>query len=452
MIALEKIADTTIVYPGTVATYAFAVTNVGQVPLSAVRIDDPLCTATPILSEANNIGDSNGDGLLDNGESWRFTCAVALTKDTTNVAIAWGTAPWGEEVWATDSVFVDVIAPKITLAKDVSRALVSVGETVNFQIVVGNSGDSPLTNIVVEDGLPACALGILTGDNGNSVLDPAEQWTYTCTMAITTDTINTATVEGYDALNNRWTAADSASVKVMRPAIEILKRTDHAYVYPGEYIHFALDVRNTGNTVLHDVTVTDTLPECVLSSPVGDDGDGQLAIAEVWSYSCSVPVCEGEYFPLPGATQIAVASASSALCGDVTNTGMVTAKDPAGQLVSDEDTVFVDLIRPALQVIKLADKTEISPGEEVNFNIFVKNIGDTELTDVTLTDSLAACTLIGPAGDDGDSALSSDEEWTYICSVVLEEETVNTAQATAKDPRSTIWRDEDSVTIHLCID
>ena len=451
-IALEKRAAATTVYPNTEVAYEFDVTNTGDVPLSAVRVDDPLCSTAPVLAGAGNIGDTDGDGMLDGGESWQFTCNATLTADTTNTATAWGTAPWGEEVWATGSAFVDVIAPQLSLVKTADRTAVAAGEVVNFTIEIANQGDTPLTAIVVEDGLLACALSAPIGDNGNGSLDPGETWRYGCSMAITDDTTNTATVEGYDMLGKRWTASDSASVSVIHSGIDIVKRADRQYVYPGETIRFTLDVRNTGGATLRDVAVTDSLPQCQLAGPVGDDGDGALAAGEVWSYTCGVPVCEGEYFPLPGSVQVAGTTATGSLCTDVTNTGTVTAKDPTGQTVTDQDTVFVDLIRPSIQVIKLADRTDILPGESVRFDIFVKNTGDTTLTDVTLTDSLPACVLSAPTGDDGDNALAPGEEWAYTCSAAIEVDTINTARATAKDPRGTAWWDEDSVTVYVCVD
>ncbi|MCB9123707.1 MAG: DUF11 domain-containing protein [Caldilineaceae bacterium] len=451
-IALEKQAGATIVYPNTEVAYAFAVTNAGDVPLSAVRVDDPLCTTAPVLNGAANIGDTDSDGWLDVGEIWQFTCTATLSADTTNTATAWGTAPWGEEVWATNSAFVDVIAPQLSLVKTADRSEVVAGETVTFRIEVANQGDTPLTNVVVDDGLPACALSAPAGDDGNGALDPGETWVYTCAMAITADTTNTATGEGLDVLGNRWTASDSATVTVIRPGIDIVKRADRQFVYPGETIQFTLDVRNTGSAPLYEVVVTDSLPQCQLAGPSGDDGDGVLATGEVWSYTCAVPVCEGEYFPLPDAVHLAGSPAVGGLCSDVTNTGAVTAKNPSGQPVSDEDTVFVDLIRPAIQVIKLADRTDIWPGETVTFDIYVKNVGDTTLTDITLTDSLPACVLSAPTGDDGDAALAPGEEWAYTCSAAIEVDTVNTARATGKDPRGTVWWDEDSVAIYVCID
>lgn len=186
-IALEKQAGAAIVYPNTEVAYAFAVTNAGDVPLAAVRVDDPLCATAPVLSGAANIGDTDSDGWLDVGEVWQFTCTAMLTADTTNTATAWGTASWDEAVWAADSAFVDVIAPQLSLVKTADRTAAAAGEVVNFALNVRNTGDSALNNIFVTDSLEQCHLSSPSGDNGNGVLDVAEAWNYTCSIVMCVD-------------------------------------------------------------------------------------------------------------------------------------------------------------------------------------------------------------------------------------------------------------------------
>ncbi len=186
-IALEKSAQATVVYPNTEVAYTFAVSNAGDVPLSAVRVDDPLCTTQPVLNGAVNTGDTDGDGWLDVGEIWQFTCVAMLVADTTNTATAWGTAPWNEAVSATDSAFVDVIAPQLSLIKTADRSEVPAGEVVNFVLNVRNTGDSVLGNIFVTDSLEQCELSSPTGDDGNGLLDPAEAWRYTCSVVMCVD-------------------------------------------------------------------------------------------------------------------------------------------------------------------------------------------------------------------------------------------------------------------------
>ena len=106
------------VLPGGTATYTYAVSNTGNVPLAGVRgsITDDKCSPVSYVS-----GDLNDNGLLDaaeNGsaaETWIFTCSTILTEDTTNVVTVDGTpvlpdgTPIGDPVSASDEATVEVI-------------------------------------------------------------------------------------------------------------------------------------------------------------------------------------------------------------------------------------------------------------------------------------------------------------------------------------------------------
>ena len=576
-ILLEKSASASTIYPNSVVTYTFLASNTGQVPLKQVHIDDDRCVVAATTSGEFNAGDSNQNDWLDVGETWAFACTSTLAQDTTNTATAWAEASWGESVWSTDSAVVDVIAPLITLEKSADRVLVNPGETVTYRIVVRNAGDSALHDVAVDEGLEACELVGPTGDDGNNALDPGEAWSYTCSMIITADTVNVATVTGYDTLGNPWNADDRAKVEVYTPAIQLIKVADRAFVYPDEEIGFTVKVRNTGNTPLSDVNVADSLPQCVLTGPTGDDGDGKLAAGEEWTYACKLTVCPGQplntgsssvggsavegdsvtgwdivgadavvapacttpqptlvgpsfgscwsptrrlfeltvvnkapmpayigydiyrvwnsfrnlgrfdvgqrsvftvtqegtlrkYISADGRTNWLQLGGTHTLniaghlahgyicpetvtippiCGDVTNRAEVTAKDGAGTVVRDSDTAFVDLIHPGIDVTKVVDKNEIQPGEQVNFTINVKNTGDIALTNVTVEDSLPACNLVGPAGDNANGILDPLENWVYTCDVAPVDDVTNTARVTGYDPRGTAWSDEDSATVDV---
>jgi uncharacterized repeat protein (TIGR01451 family) len=198
--------------------------------------------------------------------------------------------------------------------------------------------------------------------------------------------------------------------------------------------------------------MSDALPACRLTGPVGDDGDNRLAVGETWTYTCQIAFCSDPHFALPGATPQTASSDLPTVCTDITNTATVTAEDPTGQPVSDTDSAAVELIKPGLRVTKLADTTYVDPGELVNFSIYVLNTGDTPLMDVVLTDSLPGCVVSGPVGDNGDNVLAPAEEWLYTCATSVQVDTVNTARGEAKDLRGTTWWDEDSVLITVCLE
>lgn len=68
-------------------TYTKKVTNPGTVALSNVRVVDDKCAPLQYIS-----GDTNGDSMLQNSETWTYTCRMNLTQTTTNTATASGDA------------------------------------------------------------------------------------------------------------------------------------------------------------------------------------------------------------------------------------------------------------------------------------------------------------------------------------------------------------------------
>jgi uncharacterized repeat protein (TIGR01451 family) len=274
-------------------------------------------------------------------------------------------------------------------------------------------------------------------------------------MAPNASVTNVARASGRDPLGNLWTDEDSAAVEVIRPALELVKEADKTVIYPGETVRFTLRVRNWGNTPLSQVRVTDSMPECRLSRPVGDNGNGRLDPGEEWVYTCSVTFCQGENVTPSGyAEELGAACIMPGVCRDVTNVGKVTARDPRGRTLRAEDSVFIDLIRPGLSVTKKANKTVVPPGEVVNFTIRVKNVGDTPLANIEVIDNQPTCTLGHPIGDNGNAVLDPGESWVYKCSMTITQRTRNVATAYGTDIRGNRWSAQGSVlvrTSHRCV-
>ena len=65
------------------ADYTYDVANTGTTPLDDVIVTDPLCTAI-VPTGTPNIGDINGDGVLDIEEVWLYTCSTALGREQAN--------------------------------------------------------------------------------------------------------------------------------------------------------------------------------------------------------------------------------------------------------------------------------------------------------------------------------------------------------------------------------
>lgn len=195
--------------PGTVK-YTYTLRNIGTVPVNNVTMVGDTCSPITLIS-----GDTNTDARLDVNETWVYTCSTTLTKTHTNIITATG---WANGISATDVanatviVGVPVVPPLIHVTKVPSPLVLSSGGgMVIYTNKVTNPGIVALSNISLTD--DKCGpVKYISGDtNGNSKLDTAETWTYTCSAKLTKTTVNTVTASG-DA--NGLTAKDFAIVTV----------------------------------------------------------------------------------------------------------------------------------------------------------------------------------------------------------------------------------------------
>ncbi len=62
-------------------TFTFKIANLGKVPLNDVTVTDDHCSAM-----SGELGDINGNHLLDPGEVWIYTCTTVLATTTTHSA------------------------------------------------------------------------------------------------------------------------------------------------------------------------------------------------------------------------------------------------------------------------------------------------------------------------------------------------------------------------------
>jgi type VI secretion system secreted protein VgrG len=96
LISITKTASpTSLPAGGGTVTYTYTVTNPGTVEFSNVTVTDNMVSPVTYVS-----GDTNGDEILQPGETWIYTATVNLTATTTNVATVTGT---GAGIVTTDT-------------------------------------------------------------------------------------------------------------------------------------------------------------------------------------------------------------------------------------------------------------------------------------------------------------------------------------------------------------
>ncbi len=202
---------------GDTIQYQMFVTNTGNTPL-AISFSDPGCDPGTLSAPTVISGsyDANSQTLYAGGEI-QYTCSHVLTAANapqfTNTATVFGTAPNGQTVGYVCSVTALVNVPALSVVKlqreGTSGAFTSapinatVGQTIQYEIQVTNTGNLPLA-LSIND--PLCDAGTLQGPTSLSgtlsvnVLSPGGEAQYTCSHVLTAGDAspftNTATVTG----------------------------------------------------------------------------------------------------------------------------------------------------------------------------------------------------------------------------------------------------------------
>jgi len=363
------VAPGPLVAVGDTVNWSYLVTNTGNVDLTVAVTDDQGVTVTcpqPTLAP-----------------SAAMTCTgsgAATTGQYTNLGTATGTPPGGlADVQATDPSNYFGVNPAIGIEKstngqdaDVAPGpTILIGDPVNWEYVVTNTGDVDLTNVTVTDDQG------VTVTCPQTTLIPAESMT--CTGAGTAvggqyANLGTAVGTPPGGLADVQ-ATDPSHYLGPLPAIGIEKATNGqdadaapgVFVLVGDPVNWTYLVTNTGNVDLTSVTVTDDQGVTV-SCP-------QTTLAPAESMTCTAN--------------------GTAVAGQYSNVGTATGTPPLALpnvQATDPSNYFGST--PAITIEKstngqdadVAPGPTITIGAAVNWDYLVTNTGNVDLSAVTVTD------------------------------------------------------------------
>jgi hypothetical protein len=421
---------------GSTATFTYQVTNTGNMVLSNVIVVDDNGTPSVPGDDFNPAfigGDANNNSLLDLNETWTYSASRVVTAGQyTNTGEITGQSSIGQTVSDTDPANHFGAAPAIDIEKFVngqdadaaSGPILAVGSTATFTYQVTNTGNVPLSNVVVVDdngtlGLPGDDFNptFTGGDvNNNSLLDLNETWTYTANHTVTAGQYtNIGKVTGQSSIGQSVTDIDPANHFGAAPGIDIEKLVNgqdaDAATGPlltvGSTATFTYQVTNTGNVALSNVVVVD---DNGTPGVAGDDfnptftgGDvnnnSRLDLNETWTYSANHIVTAGQY----------------------TNIGKVTGQSSIGQSATDTDPANHFGATPSIGINKVTvdgassgDGLTILSGESNSWHYTVTNTGNVALSGVMVTDNQAGVTPAYQSGDvNNNSLLDLTETWLF---------------------------------------
>jgi large repetitive protein len=344
---------------------------------------------------------------------------------------------WGNVAETAEITFTVNVAADPVLAATKADALVvdpddndqpSPGDTLEYTIVVRNTGSAPATDIVVLDPVPThtsvvagsvtTTMGTVESENPPRValgeLAPGAEATITFRVTIASplpagisQVVNQATVTSADLPAvfsddlDLGGAADPTATAITASPRLVAEKTDRLAVdadgdeqpSPGDTVEYTIVIRNTGNSEATGVAFNDPVPtHTTLVS-----GSNQSTIGSLAGGASATVIFE-----------VRIDSVVPAGVNQISNQGTVTSNELADVLTDDPDatgaanpTVTPITAAPRLTVTKtdvLFEDGDIdgtaSPGDALLYQITMANDGNTSATGVELSDLIPAHTAI----------------------------------------------------------
>lgn len=430
----KSVTPGTVTTAGTETTYEFVATNTGNTTITNVRVTDPVADLSEISCTP-----AQGSTLLP-GES--LTCTASRTVTQTdinhgsvpNTAQVTGDGPAGTPVApaaASRTVTVQQ-APGLSITKSVDKTTVStVGERINYEIVVTNTGNVTMSNVFVSDNLPG--LQNWSCDKAGTVpLAPGETKTCTAWKEVTqTDLdagsiLNTARVTSNrpDGSPHPAQSASQTVTVIADTGMTFTKSADVQRVQAaGDTIVYTFEVKNTSTITLRNVQIDDQMP-----------GLSDL--------TCT-PALGGSLAPnqLLHCTATKQVTATEMDAPRLINTATATATAANGtQLSESASAVVVPVHKPALRITKSVDKpTFATVGTVLTYTFLVQNTGNALVENVALVDTLpglspATCSRPAPVTLDVNESMTCTATYTVDQTDLDRGWVTNSATATATDP------------------
>ena len=235
-----------------------------------------------------------------------------------------------------------------------------VGDEIDYSVVVTNTGQVPIENLVIEDTLvDAADMTLVESENSDGILEVGETWTYTYVYKVTSEDIAAGTVLNRvvvsDPLNPEEPVEDDVTVPKPSYTVEKTASTDRFHQV-GDQIDYSVVVTNTGQVAIENLAIEDTLVDAADMTLVeSKNPDGILEVGETWTY-----------------TYVYVVTSEDIATGTVLN--QVVVSDPLNPDEPVEDEVTVPKPSYTVEKTSAMDRFLVA-GDEIDYTIVVKNTG-----------------------------------------------------------------------------
>jgi uncharacterized repeat protein (TIGR01451 family) len=419
--AVNGIPGGNVTAAGDIISYEIIVNNTAEVDLTNVTVSDPMIgiknnvtnlgmgsnetfygNYTVIQADIDNNG--NGTGFIINNVT-----VVCDQNTTSNNATA--------RVPITGCTIVKTV---IGVTGDGNGSVTAAGEVISYQINVNNTAGIPLTNVTVTDPMLGGRLNVTNlGIGSNETL----YGNYTVTQA---DLNNNGNGTGF-IINNATITSDQLGPRNATVSTPILQNANCTIVKtetgvngqpggsvtaPGDVIDYQINVNNTGNVDLTNVSVTDPLIDNLTGPVESNNDDGILEVGENWTYSGNYTVTQADINSNGNSGDGSIINNATVECdqlGPRSNNNNVPISNDV--VVPIERNPHYSISKSVINPDASGDCIVNSPGDEIPYRIVVNNDGNVDLTGVSVNDPMIS--LTGPTGDDNDGVLNPGETWVY---------------------------------------
>ncbi|MFK0239108.1 DUF7507 domain-containing protein [Streptomyces vinaceus] len=313
--------------------YNYAVTNTGNVAVSSLTVTDNGPGSPQVICPTTTLA----PGASTNCTATHTTTAADVQSGkVVNTALGGGTTQGGVPVFGSSNTVTVPYAGLKVLKSAQEPSFSGAGQTLHYNYAVTNTGQTPLSDIAVQD----------DGPGRPEVTCPAEDLapgmatictaTYTTTEAdvVAGKVTNVAQATG-SAPGGAQVAANSNTVTVpargIEPKLQISKNVEEtAFSAAGQLLHYTFTVTNVGTVSVSKISVTDVGPgNPKVSCPVAKLAPGEST------------TCTAKY----------TTTSADVRAKKITDKATVTGSGPSGQLASaTSNTVTIVSCAPCQDV------------------------------------------------------------------------------------------------------
>ena len=300
-----------------------------------------------------------------------------------------------------------------TLTKEALNKTAFVGDIVKFRINVTNGNNFTLPDVFVKDVFNDTEFEYfdIESNDGWSYNVNSKVFTLKSLSPSTTSTLiltfkvkinGTLTNTAVSGIGESETVKNSTTITVFNPQLAIEKKYIDSTVVLGKIARFEINVRNNGDTALHDVKVTENPDQSLVFDSYDEN--------PLWNYSFENnkhvwtlvnPLAPGE------SVQLFVnfnTTETGRLLNNVSVESSETNKSTTGSAV--------DVIKAEFKVEKIVLTPKVTLGEQVRYEIVVHNTGEADLTNIVVEEMPDASLIFDHYVDKGLFNHSGKYIWT----------------------------------------